>query len=190
MSYAYDRQYLYRLTFPNGMVYIGTTSNVKTRWAGKGANYRELSVYKHIEEFGWDNIKKEVLLHLPPSIENHGKILTLESEFIKAYGDRCYNRQANPEWHQELARRNREKGVKNNIPHIYWTVGGITKPAKDWCREFNKDYGSVVNKMRRYNIPVELALQLPRVPSHYSKRAAEYWRSQGFDVQDAKRRAN
>ena len=185
MAYGKGKQYLYRLTFPNGMVYIGSTFDIKSRWAGNGYKYREQDVYEHIVEFGWDNIKKEVLLQLPDEIGFTSKIEKLEREFIKVYGDRCYNKQANPEWHQEIAERNRNKGAKSCEPRIYWTVGGITKPAKVWCEEFNKDYGSVSHKMRRYNISAELALQLPKVPMSYSKRAAEYYRSQGFNVPDA-----
>lgn len=185
MAYGKGKQYLYRLTFPNGMVYIGSTFDIKSRWAGKGYKYRDQDVYEHIIEFGWDNIKKEVLLRLPDSWEFTRKIEDLECELIKIYGDKCYNKQANPEWHQEQARKRRENG-KMPEPRIYWTVGGITKPAKVWCEEFGKDYGSVVNKMQRYKISAELALQLPRVPSCYSKRAAEFYRSQGFNVPDAK----
>jgi len=69
----WSKRYLYKLTFPNGMVYIGCTYDIKQRWAGKGAHYYGMKVYEAIKEFGWDNIKKEILLFLPDENGNSEK---------------------------------------------------------------------------------------------------------------------
>ena len=53
---------LYKLTFPNGMVYIGVSQNVTSRWFGDGSHYKGQKVWEAIQEFGWDNIEKELLL--------------------------------------------------------------------------------------------------------------------------------
>lgn len=183
MAYGKGKQYLYRLTFPNGMVYIGSTFDIKSRWAGKGYKYRDQDVYTHIVEFGWDNIKREVLLQLPDEIGFTSKIEKLEREFIKAYGDRCYNKQANPEWHRELGEKNRKRGMYE--PRVLWTINGVTKPAREWCEELGKNYGAITAKMKKYNISAELAVKLPPVPKNKAKRAVEYYRSMGFDMEEA-----
>lgn len=178
---AYDKQYLYRLTFPNGMVYIGSTSSIKRRWTANGYKYRGQAVYEHIVEFGWDNIQKEVLLHLPASFENSDKIERLEREFIKVYGDRCYNKQANPIYVQEATERQRTAGLYE--PTVLWTIDGVTKPAKDWCAEKGASYATITRRMKVYNISPCLALSLPSVPLQYSRHAKEYWESQGFKIE-------
>lgn len=55
---------LYKHTFPNGKVYIGITSKntAELRWK-KGRGYlTQEKMAKAIKEFGWDNIKHEILL--------------------------------------------------------------------------------------------------------------------------------
>lgn len=34
------KRYVYKLTFPDGMVYFGSTSDVKRRWGESGAEYK------------------------------------------------------------------------------------------------------------------------------------------------------
>lgn len=89
------KKYLYRLTFPNGKVYIGVTSNIHQRWISQGAAYKGSVVGEAIQQFGWDNVKKEVLLHLPgknDAYEKEKTIKKMEGELIKAYGEKSYNR--------------------------------------------------------------------------------------------------
>lgn len=72
--HKWNKRYLYKLTFPNGMVYIGCTHDIKQRWAGNGAHYHDMKVYSAVQEFGWDNTKKEVLLYLPDEWNNSKKL--------------------------------------------------------------------------------------------------------------------
>ena len=66
---------VYRLIFPNGKVYIGKTKlKPEKRWK-KGEGYRSQKVYSAIQEFGWDNIQKEI-------IEN--KLTKKEAEDLEA----------------------------------------------------------------------------------------------------------
>lgn len=90
---SYDKKYLYRLTFPNGKVYIGTTKDVRQRWVSQGAAYNGSVVGEAIREFGWDNVKKDVLLYLQSgdTIHNNDIILKMERELIRAYGEKSYN---------------------------------------------------------------------------------------------------
>jgi len=183
MSNHNYKQYLYKFTFPNGMVYIGVAFDIKTRWANNGAHYKGQKVYQYIQEFGWENVKRDVLLYIPHCsekwLENSRAIHKLERELIYAYGDRCYNQQANKSFHEEIAKKSREKGVYD--AKILWTVGGITKPAITWCEECGVTYTRMKRLIERYSISPEQALRLPRVPGNMSRRAIEYWESQGFN---------
>lgn len=177
------KQYLYKLTFPNEMVYIGVAFDVKDRWASAGAHYRGQQVYKYIKEYGWENIKKEILLYLPHSeekwIRNTDTLHKLERELIHAYGDRCYNQQASQKFHNDIAQRSREKGVYD--PKVLWTINGITKAATLWCKERGVTYTRMKRILDRYNITPEQALTLPPVPSNMAGKAVEYWEGLGFD---------
>lgn len=53
---------VYKHTFPDGMVYVGQTISGETerRWAG-GEGYRTQPVYKAILNYGWANIKHEII---------------------------------------------------------------------------------------------------------------------------------
>ena len=53
---------VYKLTFPNGKAYIGSSVNIKVRWAnGKGYDFDNAPVGKAIQEYGWENVNKEIL---------------------------------------------------------------------------------------------------------------------------------
>lgn len=53
---------IYKHTCPDGKVYIGQTFSGETehRWQ-KGNSYKGQQFYKAIEEYGWDNIRHEVI---------------------------------------------------------------------------------------------------------------------------------
>lgn len=52
---------VYKFTFPNGKIYIGQTGQrVQNRW-NYGTGYKNQDVYEPIKEYGWDNVKKEIL---------------------------------------------------------------------------------------------------------------------------------
>lgn len=182
----YHKRYLYKLTFPNGMVYIGTAFNINDRWANNGAGYKGQDVYKFIQKQGWENIKHEVLLFLPHLEDkpflNTDKIRKMERELIHAYGDRCYNRQGQAAFHREVAEINRQNGAYD--PKIYWTIGGITRPAKNFCEELGLNYGRIASKISKYGITPEQAVKLPPVPPTHSRNPIPYWESLGYDYFD------
>lgn len=52
----------YCLTFPNGKMYVGITSQDPERRWRKGKGYAEDSfVRKAIEKYGWENVEKEIV---------------------------------------------------------------------------------------------------------------------------------
>ena len=58
-----DSYSVYMHTFPNDKTYVGITKqDLKARWGSHGQGYKGQAVYDAINEFGWDNIKHEVLM--------------------------------------------------------------------------------------------------------------------------------
>ncbi|MBQ3373051.1 MAG: hypothetical protein IJG40_07960 [Oscillospiraceae bacterium] len=53
---------VYKLTDPEGKIYIGCTGkSVEERWNGGRGYYRDTPIRRAIKEFGWENFKKEIL---------------------------------------------------------------------------------------------------------------------------------
>lgn len=84
---------VYRLTSPSKKVYIGITSQpVNKRW-NKGTGYKRCpAMYNAIKKYGWENIKKEILLE--NTTENEAKeletlLIKLHRSNVSKYG---YNR--------------------------------------------------------------------------------------------------
>ena len=63
MSNQEEKKYcVYKLTSPEGKIYIGMSSNIKRRWDSY-KNYKNSSrLYEAILKFKWENIQKEVLV--------------------------------------------------------------------------------------------------------------------------------
>lgn len=84
------RTVVYKLTFPDGKVYIGSTGSEKTRWASDGRYYTG-AVAEAIKHFGWENVVKERIIKMSPTVEHHNACLAVERELIRAYDGRSYN---------------------------------------------------------------------------------------------------
>lgn len=73
---------VYKLTSPSNKVYIGITcQSVEKRWANGKGYKRCPAIYKAINKYGWENIKKEILLE--NTTENEAK--SLETMLIKLH---------------------------------------------------------------------------------------------------------
>ena len=73
---------VYKLTFPNGKAYIGSSVNIKVRWAnGKGYDFDNAPVGKAIQEYGWENVNKEIL-YVSDDIE---ELHLMEGIYIEKY---------------------------------------------------------------------------------------------------------
>lgn len=77
---------VYVHVFPNGKRYVGTTTSVKQRWGANGGQYRNEYMMKAIKEFGWENIKHEIVATDLPKEQAE----TMEMELIHKY--RSYER--------------------------------------------------------------------------------------------------
>lgn len=123
---------VYKLTDPEGKIYIGCTGNpVEKRW-GKGSQYNSRSqIFKAIRKFGWENFEKEILCeHLTK--EGGSK---LEKWFIAYYDS------ANPEKGYNRALGGLGKGFR------------LSKVSREECRksknllyEEDPDYRERVSK--------------------------------------------
>lgn len=69
---------VYMHTLPDGKIYIGQSKDVYSRWKdGESYSYNE-PFYDAIQEFGWDNVKHEILC----TCENREEALRMEALFI------------------------------------------------------------------------------------------------------------
>lgn len=168
---------LYKLTFPNGMVYIGVSKNVTSRWYGNGSHYKGAKVGEAIQEFGWANIKKEILLNLPASISSENIVCKMERELIKAYDQKSYNMQCTPTYNKIVVERNKKKTAKK----VFWTINGETKSPHEWCEQYNISYSTVYGRVRAFGLTLEQALVFPKVPNNKSRLdPIGYWKSLGL----------
>lgn len=73
---------VYKFTFPNGKLYIGMTSQKPSRRWQNGEGYKKCPlVYKAIQKFGWNNIKKDILY----IFKTEKEALNKEKELIALY---------------------------------------------------------------------------------------------------------
>jgi group I intron endonuclease len=83
-----DTHCIYKLTSPNGKIYIGQTNNFENRMNGhKNASKKiKNKLYKSVSKYGWDSFKKEILCE----VIGKDTANKLEEEFIQAYNS--YNK--------------------------------------------------------------------------------------------------
>lgn len=76
--------FIYKLTAPNGKVYIGQAININRRFS----SYRNLNcknqpkLFNSIKKYGWDNFKKEILFD---GVISQSEINELETKYISKY---------------------------------------------------------------------------------------------------------
>lgn len=127
--------YVYKHTAPNGKVYIGVTSrNPSLRWRN-GNGYKENEFFtKAIKEYGWNNIKHEVIF----TFENKETAGKKEQELIKFYKSNDF-----------IYGYNIEMGGFTNFSHSDYTKRKISKSLTG---VLNPRYGKKFpNQTRCYN---------------------------------------
>ena len=163
---------VYKHTFPNGMIYIGMTEKPpEQRWK-RGFGYRGQSVYSKIIEYGWENIKHEVLFSGLDWVEAH----CLEKELIKKHKDISYN--------EMYSKPSTLKGKKTNYeyPKTFWDINGETKSIDEWCKFYNVPRCRVYKNMKKYGFTPLQALTLPPIPKYggHNLDPIGYWKSLGL----------
>lgn len=80
-------QGIYKLTFPDNKCYIGQSANLKRRLA----SYKHLkcqkqpAVYNALKQFGWDNVKVEIIEQFDVKEDLTDTLNALEIKYIKEY---------------------------------------------------------------------------------------------------------
>lgn len=79
-----DKEFIYKLSSPNGKVYIGRTKNFDGRMSEHKhialKNKSNYALYKAIRKYGWDNFTKEIICEVDSKTAQK-----VEEEFILAY---------------------------------------------------------------------------------------------------------
>lgn len=79
-----------------------------------------------------------------------------------------------------LIKKDEDPGVRK-----YWTIGCISKPARDWCAEYGISMSQVEKRMYHHGLTLKQALTFPKVPNGWNRRPMEYWHKSGcFDEQN------
>lgn len=77
---------VYKMTFPNGRYYFGSTTNVKRRWVHRENSYTE-PVRGLMLKYGWDNIQKEIIWEG----NDRRTAENIEYSLIELFRSNCYN---------------------------------------------------------------------------------------------------
>jgi group I intron endonuclease len=73
---------IYKLTFPNGKLYIGCTKYYEQRMSEhKRAKSIQPKLSRAIKKYGWENVKSEIIFNC----KTYEEMLQKETEFIKFY---------------------------------------------------------------------------------------------------------
>ena len=174
------RNQIYKLTFPDGKVYIGCTSDVKRRWAGDGKHYKSQRVWTAIEKYGWENVNKEVIIDFSGCQIDECRIKQVEKAFIVAYSGKSYNDKSDPTWEEERRAVFQNRTKKSPRERMMWTAFGETKSAIEWCEQYNINMCDVQRRINRYGLTIEQALSEPPIPREYRNKPKQYWKKKGF----------
>lgn len=107
---------IYRLTFPNKKVYIGQTYNFKDRMRKHKYDSKKYNtlIYNAIRKYGWDNIKKEIILYCDENCIDY-----YERELIKLYNSTDknvgYNLESGGHKNKNLSKETIEKKKKSAL---------------------------------------------------------------------------
>lgn len=142
-----NKEYIvYRHTTPNGKVYYGVTSNIKSRWYP--SNYKHTSLQPYIDMYGWKNINHEILY----SGLNRDEALKIEDELIVNgwNNDTCINylrsghRTQTDEFKEEQKAQNKARSKVH-----YETHKEKYKAYREAHKEAHKAYLEVYNEAHR-----------------------------------------
>ena len=151
-----NKKYIvYEHIFPNGMVYVGLTSNdPEKRWGKIGCRYKNKKFYDDIKNYGWENIEHKII----KSNLTVDEAIRIEKELILKY---------------------KENGVSYNISNggelglediAMFTYKGKTYTAKELIK-FSKVSGltahDITTRVNHHGWSIEEALTKPKMKKDY-----------------------
>lgn len=151
-----NKKYIvYEHIFPNGMVYVGLTSNdPEKRWGKNGCRYKNKKFYDDIKNYGWENIEHKII----KSNLTVDEAIRIEKELILKY---------------------KENGVSYNISNggelglediAMFTYKGKTYTAKELIK-FGKVSGltahDITTRVNHHGWSIEEALTKPKMKKDY-----------------------
>jgi group I intron endonuclease len=80
---------IYKITNPNGLVYIGSSRSIYKRWLRHREGNKKTKLHSSISEFGWKNHIFEISHQLPLDISDE-ILLIYEQLYIDAYKNANY----------------------------------------------------------------------------------------------------
>ena len=75
---------IYKITNPNGLVYIGSSRSIYRRWLRHREGNKKTKLHSSIKEFGWKNHVFEISHELPIDVSDE-VLLTYEQLYIDLY---------------------------------------------------------------------------------------------------------
>ena len=151
-----NKKYIvYEHIFPNGMVYVGLTSNdPEKRWGKNGCRYKNKKFYDDIKNYVWENIEHKII----KSNLTVDEAIRIEKELILKY---------------------KENGVSYNISNggelglediAMFTYKGKTYTAKELIK-FSKVSGltahDITTRVNHHGWSIEEALTKPKMKKDY-----------------------
>lgn len=142
--------WVYEITTPNGMVYVGMSSYKYTCQRWQPSLYKRKSLYPYIEEFGWDVLKKEVIkdgLTKEEAFQFEDSLIRKYKGEGRCINDRCsgglccdgdkkeYNKQYRDEHKEEIIRKHRQYNDEHKEK-----LKQYRDEHKEQMREYNRKY--------------------------------------------------
>lgn len=156
----FDGYRIYKLTSPNGKIYIGRTSknNINHRWNSGKAYKKNDILQKDIVKYSWENFKKEILVE-NLSYEEAKKMEefyilkynSINDGYNKNFGDKICK-----ESRQKISNTRKEKGLakgKNNPMYGVHRYGEKNPNSKKViCLTTGEIFGTIKEGADKYNI--------------------------------------
>lgn len=140
---------IYLLTFPNNKKYCGYTSQeLKDRWKNGRGYVKCPLVYKAIQKYGWDNVKKELIFET----FNQNAAYEKEKEIITKLD------LTNPNKGYNMDSGGRPHGATYISPEGRQRISEAHKAL--WA---NPDYRAKMKKARKNNKPSQLCIEKSRI---------------------------
>ena len=156
---------VYKHVCPNGKCYIGLTKNKpEYRWRN-GKGYKNISFYKAILKYGWNNIDHYILY----SNLTYKQASIIEQKLINKYKSNNpkygYNIEGGGIYNKKVTAETRKKQRISHLGQIPWNKGLKTNentknkirnslnPKPIICIELNLNFPSIQNASKQLKIP-------------------------------------